>query len=162
MGGGRTSLGGQLLEDVIRSLKLKDFAVLKYSEYHKFGKSPTLLEPPSRMLIKRYPYTTIFGTQGYREYYVLSVEWSGELECKFQNGSGSTDEKFLYVSETLRRSQEQRMAVVHAGHWWKDKRGKHIIEWAKDEAKRLARNDGKELLILDFDGFINWAHRTWK
>jgi len=161
MGGTKTSHGGQILESVINALKLKNFSVCPNKEYCK-QRNDGLLPAPPRLLVKNCNYTTIFGTPGRREWYIISTEWTGELECKFQAGPGSTDEKMLYVSETFRRNDEPHMAVVYGGPWWNSGRGAAIIAWLKKEAEAIKRDRGKQLLVLDVNGFMNWAHRTWK
>jgi len=161
VGGRRTSFGGKLLESVIGALTLKGLTECPYREYrqHQGDMFDTANE---RLLISNYPYTTIFGTPGRREYYIKSPEWQGELECKFQNTGGSTDEKMLYVAETLRRGDEDHLVVVHGGDWWEDKRGKHIIKWMKRESESLRDQYGKQLVVLDVPGFFKWANKTWQ
>ena len=163
MGGKKTSYGGRTLEDVIGSLTLKGFTALSGAQYRKQQKNGQLLLLPSgRILVKHHRYITMFGSAGYREYFIESPEWTGQLECKFQGGSGSTDEKMVYIAETLKRNSEERMAVVHGGPWWIDGRGKKIIDWLKQEAKSIKHQYGKDLLVFDMDGFFSWANRTWK
>lgn len=161
VGGRRASLGGQMLETVIKALTLKAFHECGYQEYHK-SRGDLFEHEEQRMLIRNYPYTTIFGTPGRREYYIHSQEWTGELECKFQSGGGSVDEKMLYLAETLRRGSEQRLAIVHGGAYWdREPRGQAIIKWLKAESKVL-RQGGKELVVLGLDDFFRWANQTWK
>jgi len=154
----KTSFGGESLEAVIRALQMRDFTLASYQEFTE-AKRTFFHEP--RWLVERYPYKTLFGTQGRREYWISSNEWTGQLECKFQNVSGSVDEKMVYLSETLRRSGEERLAVVYGGAYWKDKRGARVIEWMRNESLSLKRC-GKELLILNLDQFIGWCCKTWK
>jgi hypothetical protein len=160
VGGRRTSFGGKLLESVIGALTLKGLVECPYREYkkHRGGLFDT---PEQRLLISNYAYTTIFGTPGRREYYIITPEWTGELECKFQNGGGSVDEKILYVAETLRRGNEDHLVIVHGGEYWEDKRGKQVMDWAKREAKILQSEYGKELLVFNVPTFFRWANRTW-
>ena len=160
-GKGRTSLGGQTLEDVIRSITLVGFVEVTPKE--RENARHDMFTEQSRLLVKNAPYTTMFGTPGRREYFIESAEWSGELECKFQNGGGSVDEKMVYISETLKRTSLERLAVVYGGQYWlKKKRGIAIIEWLKQEAVSISHQYKKELLVLTLDDFIVWVARTWK
>ena len=160
MSGCRTSFGGSILEAAIRALRMKRFSVVSHDEYTT-AKGDLFSGQGSRWLVKHYPYETIFGTPGRREYYIASAEWSGQLECKFQNGSGSVDEKMVYISETLRRTDERALALVYAGKYWTDKdRGASVIQWMRAEATRI-RDCGKQLLVFDMDQFIEWANETW-
>ena len=156
-GGNRTSHGGQVLENIIQAMQLRDFAVISAEEFNR----PCLEQQHQRLLVKNWPYTTIFGTQGRREYYIHSPEFRGQLECKFQSSSGSTDEKMILISETLRRTEETGMVLVYAGQWWKEARGKKIIDWMKREAKTFD-GTGKQFLVLDIDNFICWVRRTFQ
>jgi hypothetical protein len=159
-GKAKASFGGQTLENVIRAIKLVGFVEIKAKE---LAKAQSDMFPSERLLVRRSPYTTIFGTQGWREYFLHSKEWSGELECKFQNGGGSVDEKMVYVTETLKRTTLPRLALVYGGEYWtKESRGQAIIVWMKEEAKALRHTHQKELLVMTLDEFIDWAGKTWK
>ena len=161
-GGGRTSLGGKVLENVIRSMKLRGFTMCSPDELHT-ARSDMFSDTP-RMLVKNYPYVTLFGTQGRREYYICSREWEGQLECKFQNTGGSVDEKMVYLTETLRRSSGTTgMVLVYGGEYWTAKdRGRSVIEWVKKEARNIKREGGKDFLCFDFDEFLDWVGKTFK
>ena len=160
-GGGRTSLGGQTLEAVIRCIRLVGFIEctareLRKSRYDMFSEH-------QRLLVANMPYTTIFGTPGRREYFIQSDEWTGELECKFQNTGGSVDEKMAYIAETLKRTELNRLAVVYGGLFWTEEfRGKAIIEWMKREAVLIRETHDKELLVMTLDEFIKWVQKTWQ
>ena len=153
-----TSYGGSVLEKVIGSLVLVGFEKMNFEEANSCG-----LFTCDRVLISNYPYTTIFGTPGKREYFIQSAEWSGQLECKYQDFSGSTDEKMVYISETLKRTDVKNLALVYEGkHWTHSDRGRAIITWLSDESRSLAHQYGKSLLVMDYNAFIKWAHSIWK
>jgi hypothetical protein len=159
-GGRRTKHGGRMLEEIIRSLTLKDFSRRSYSEYKKeFG---GLFPPEARLLIERYPYPTMFGTKGYREYYLATKEWSGQLECKYQNESGSVDEKLVYVTETFRRDKEPAMAIVYGGDYWESGRGRSVIQWLRQESVALHHTHNKDLRVHNTTQFYAWVKKTWK
>ena len=159
-GKARTSFGGQTLEGVIRAIRLMGFAECSATEAANANGD---LFPCQRLLVKNMPYTTIFGTPGRREYFIQSPEWTGELECKFQNTGGSVDEKMVYVAETLKRTQLQRLALVYGGVFWlKETRGIAVIKWMKNEAVAIKHTCRKELLVMTLDEFITWVSRTWK
>lgn len=166
MGGGQaTSHGGKLLETVIRSMKLRRFEVCSYGEWKtthaKFGGWPG--DSEERLLIKDFQYTTIFGTPGRREYYIASPEWSGQLECKFQNSGGSVDEKIVYLTESLRRTDIGGLVIVFGGHYWShESRGQAIVRWVTKEAGVIFRTTGKSLLVFDVDEFLDWVGGTFR
>jgi hypothetical protein len=158
--GGRTSLGGQTLEAVIRCIRLVGFTECTAKELRESRND--IFAEKQRLLVSHMPYTTIFGTQGRREYFIQSDEWTGELECKFQNTSGSVDEKMAYITETLKRTDLTRLAVVYGGIFWTEQlRGKAIIEWMKRESELIRQSHNKELLVMTLDEFIQWVQKTW-
>lgn len=159
-GKNKTSFGGQTLEDVIRCVRLVGFVECKAKELENATNG---MFPTERVLIRNMPYTTIFGTQGRREYFLQSHEWTGELECKFQNSGGSVDEKAVYVAETLKRTALKRLAFVYGGTYWtKAPRGQAIIQWLLQEAKAIQHTQQKELLVFTLDQFIAWVQKTWQ
>lgn len=158
----KTSFGGKSLETVIGYLKLKHFRMTTHEEFTR--KSRDLLSNGGdRWLVKNVPYTTLFRTPGRREYYVHSTEWCGEIECKFQNVGGSVDEKMVYVTETLKRTDLHNLFVVYGGEYWNSGCGAAIIEWLATEAELIGTEfEDKELLVGTLDQFIDWSNSTWE
>lgn len=158
-GGRRTSFGGQVLEAVVPALKLRNFQMCSWKEYNS-SKNDLFGNGALRLLIEHYPYTTIYGTPGRREYFISSVEWSGQLECKYQNVSGSTDEKLPYLLETLRATDVSGLVVIFAGRFYsKTQRGRGAVDWLKKQAVLLPEE--KELHVFTISEFINWAKAVW-
>jgi hypothetical protein len=145
-GGKKTSFGGKLLENVISCLRLKEFQVVK-------KESPLL----PRQLIKNWPYTNIYGTPGRYEWMMIANKYRAIIECKFQNGSGSVDEKFPYVAANFVKSDCHNMIVVHGGEWWITGRGAAAIRWLKKEAKTIRHQNNKNLSVYSFDEFIDFV-----
>ncbi len=156
-GGKKTSYGGKILEQAVCSFKLKNFEIINAEQF----RDRNGLFRDERLLVKNFPYETLFGTPGRREYFLKSSEWQGHLECKYQNGSGSVDEKIVYVVETLRRTEMKALIIIHGGNWWEKKRGKEVIRWAKEQSLSLMRDYGKELLCFDLDGLMDWINRIY-
>lgn len=141
-------------------MSLKNFRVCPYGEYRDH-RSDLIAVNGTRWLIKGWPYTTIYGTPGRREYFIETPEWQGQLECKFQNVGGSVDEKMVYVTETLKRLDIARLAIVFGGQYWKTTdRGQGIIRWLRKEALAL-QTHGKQLLVCSQGEFLDWANKTW-
>jgi hypothetical protein len=161
-GGKKTSHGGQILEQVIGALKLRRFAIRSHDPTEDEEARLNFQADNRRWLIKNYPYTTIFGTPGRREWFLDAPEWTGQLECKFQNSGGSVDEKMVYLVETLCRSQIASLALVHGGRYWtEENRGRAIVAWLKKEAESVKHHYGKSLIVLDLDGFFTWVGKTF-
>lgn len=148
---------------MIGSLKLRRFTIRSFDPEQKTpGGLFKTEDETNRWLVKNYPYKTIFGTPGRREWFLESPEWTGQLECKFQNSGGSVDEKVVYLVETLCRTPITALALVYGGMYWtQETRGKAIVEWLKNEAVSIRHRCGKSLLVFDLNGFFDWVGRTF-
>lgn len=152
MGGKKTSFGGHLLEEVISCLELIDFIRCK--------KDTDLFIP--KVLIENYPYQTIYKTKGRLEWMIRNREVRYGLECKYQNSSGSTDEKLPYIAENFVFGDLEKMIVVYAGDHWKGNRGSSAITWLKNRAENIKHQHNKEMLVFTFSEFKNYALKNWK
>ena len=73
------------------------------------------------------PYTNLYGSSRCRIDLVVNKL---HIECKFQNVSGSVDEKIPYCLHNL--EQFGGGLVILGGDHWRTERGKTIREWAND------------------------------
>jgi hypothetical protein len=86
---------GKVLEStIIPAFEHRGFEVVAYS---KWSKAPQTFG--EELLLKHVPYTTIYGHPGYTEFLVRSKRYglNTRIECKWQQSSGSVDEKFPYL-----------------------------------------------------------------
>lgn len=84
-------------------------------------------------LMQRPPYTPIWGGKAYSDFlYVChSLSLKVRIECKYQQSSGSVDEKLSYLLENVRkRFPEQNVWLVVDGGGIRPK----ALEWLKREA----------------------------
>ena len=93
--GGSANRQGRVLEQtVIPTFVAHGFEVVPYSRWSKY---------PDRyghdLLLKHVPYTTIYGHNGFSEFMATSqrLALAVRIECKWQQSSGSVDEKFPYL-----------------------------------------------------------------
>jgi hypothetical protein len=149
-GGHKTSFGGKILEQVIKSLQLLDYQIVK--------EDSGLYE---KVLVENYPYKNIYGLNGRYEWMVRKGMTKFVLECKYQNTSGSVDEKLPYVFANLVQSSDDidGLILVHAGNYWKNStRGQAAVEWMKQQDDKTT----KELHVVDLDGFMSLANRIFR
>lgn len=124
---------------------------VRFTEWVAAGK-------PNPALVQHLPYTSIYGSTRSRSELGL-VEPSGKvtrIECKWQNVSGSVDEKFPYVLENALAVPESRILIVVGGNGFKPQ----AIEWLAHEGPIRGQMAGKTILVLrGLDALNSWVQR---
>src|SRR5262245_14190164 len=93
--GGIANKQGKVLESTVVSVFTNHgFREVKHSDW---AKRPT--EFGDEVLIRDVPYTSIYGHKAKTEFLAISKRLSKtvRIECKWQQSSGSVDEKFPYL-----------------------------------------------------------------
>jgi uncharacterized protein (DUF952 family) len=158
--GGYANSSGSVLERMIREVMAsKGFEVIPYSKYVKhperYGKE---------LLLQNVPYTTIYEHPGKTEFLLISAEYDLRIriECKWQQSSGSVDEKFPYVYlNAVEAMPEQDIFIVIGGSGAK----KGAVEWLQHAAQQRrygAAEAGKNIRVMTLEQFIAWANRTFR
>jgi len=80
------------------------------------------------------------------------------IEAKWQDTSGSVDEKLPYIWEAFRDSPVHNWVVVLDGRYWKTARGNAAVNWLWMKAGKF---DGRSLHVVDRKGFIALAMKAW-
>jgi hypothetical protein len=84
------------------------------------------------------------------------------IECKWQQVSGSVDEKlpYLYLN-SIEAMPELSVMILIDGAGWKA----GAIQWLKDAVKQKRytneQNITKEILIFNLTEFFTWANETF-
>jgi hypothetical protein len=160
MKSGYANSSGSTLERMVREVMLsKGFEVATYSQYKKhpnrFG---------TELLLEHAPYTTIYGHTGKTEFLLVSAQYGLHIriECKWQQSSGSVDEKFPYVYlNAIEAMPEKDIIIVVGGAGAK----KGAVEWLKRAAREQrygADEAGKNVQVMSIDEFVAWANRTFR
>ncbi len=107
------------------------------------------------LLLLDAPYTTIYGTRGRTEFLAVSPRLPGptRIEAKWQQVSGSTDEKLPYLYLNAADFPEARVVIVIDGGGWRD----GALAWLRRAA--AAAPEGKTIRVMDLAGFLAWANR---
>ena len=108
--GARANKSGKVLEGQVKTVFEGWFSTTT-QEYRTWEKHKTY---PA--LVRNVPYTTFYGTIGRSEfvfYFAENVAW--RIECKWQEVSGSVDEKFPYMLECMKTVSEQAAIIIVAG-----------------------------------------------
>jgi hypothetical protein len=135
-----------------------------------------MLPIPKRILVKRVPYTTLYGSAGTTEFLLLAQDAhttkefplpqnTGELlcriECKWQQSAGSVDEKFpyLYLS-CVEAMPEKNIIILHGGG--KFRAG--AVAWLKQavsEKKYMTPMNQKNIAVMAVEEFMTWVSHAF-
>lgn len=147
--GQKANTNGQKLENVVEGLAIKlGYEVVHYKEWIK---NPTLFG--ENVLIKHFPYVTIYGGDGDMEFYLRSkrLRFEGRIECRFQERSGSVDEKFPYLYQNcISESHPKNTIVIADGDGFRA----GAVSWLK----RIAYDAPKDrsILVFNLEKFVRW------
>lgn len=152
---------GSLLESTVQNVVLKKgFEIEMYRKWDKkrenYGKE---------LLLKNVPFKTIYGHNGNTEFLLLSEKYNLEIriECKWQQSSGSVDEKlpYLYLN-TIESMPEKDIIILIDGDGFKD--GSKM--WIRNAAKHLPyttdEEKDKNIMVFSLSEFMTWSNNTFQ
>lgn len=149
----KTGARSQLLEHCVRSLQLLNFQI-----YEGQGHFESASIRPGRYVICNYPHSSLYGTPGRKEGYIVAGDEAYIMEAKYQDSSGSVDEKLPYIWMAFLASPVPNwLAVLDGNYWSKDARALRGKAWLKQQAVP----EGREFHVFSRTEFINWAHKKW-
>jgi hypothetical protein len=157
--GGLANKSGKVLEATVISL----FTQHGFLElpFRTWSKSPQSYGED--ILLRDVPYTSIYGHKGKTEFLAQSTRLSlaVRIECKWQQSSGSVDEKFpyLYLNCIFAMPEDFIIIVLDGGG------AKPLaVSWLKNAAatRHLIPDDKpqKKVLVFTLTEFIIWANRA--
>lgn len=158
--GSKANKQGKILENAVESLfGKKGFEIVPYSRWIKkkeaFGKE---------LLLTNVPFETIYNQRGYTEFVIISEKYNCQIriECKWQQSSGSVDEKFPYLYlNCLEKMDEDKIIIICDGGGAKP----GSIQWLKDTAisRKYAGeiNEEKTIEVFSLTEFIVWANNSF-
>ena len=157
----RKTKSGNILEKTVKAvLTGNGFTVINYREW---SKNPS--EFGEELLLTNVPFETIYQHHGSTEFLLKSKEFNLEIriECKWQQVSGSVDEKlpYLYLN-TIETMPEKHIVILIDGDGWKP----GAIPWLKEavsKKKYTTQNmPDKKIEVLNLKEFITWANILFK
>jgi len=155
--GGFANKSGRVLEAAVISL----FTQHGFQElpFRTWSKSPQSYGED--ILIRDVPYTSIYGHNGKTEFLAHSTRLSltVRIECKWQQSSGSVDEKFPYLYlNCIFAMPENFIIIVLDGGGAKPS----AVSWLKNAAatRHLIPDDmpQKKILVFTLAEFMIWAN----
>jgi ATP:corrinoid adenosyltransferase len=158
--GTKSNVTGNQLETAVKTVLVgKGFQLVYYRDWQK---NPN--KYGEELLLENVPFTTIYGHRGNTEFLLISRKYGLKMriECKWQQVSGSVDEKlpYLYLN-SIEAMPELSVMILIDGAGWKA----GAIQWLKDAVKQKRytneQNITKEILIFNLTEFFTWANETF-
>lgn len=155
------SQSGNTLETIlVATLTTKGFKYLPYKVYIK-----TPQNHGDELLLKDVPYTTIYGHIGRTEFVLKSKKYNLEIriECKWQQVSGSVDEKFPYLYlNCIEKIPEREIYIIIDGPGAK----LGAVQWLKNACQNRLYStkyyDEKNITIFTISEFLAWSNSTFR
>lgn len=108
------------------------------------------------VLVRRVPYTSIYGACSTSEFVLRWNDHSVRIECRVQETSGSVDEKFPYLFQNARdRMPEPEVHLLLYG----DGARVQAVEWLKRQCRQV---DTKVIRVFTFSEWRAWIKATTK
>lgn len=172
--GARANKTGKTLEGIVVPILQNQygFEVIGNPEYVKLQAKGEPLPP--RVLIKNVPYTTLYGSKGKTEFLLIASDAKAtkqyplehgvltcRIECKWQQSSGSVDEKFpyLYLS-CVEAMTEKNILILYGGGKYRE----GAINWLKNAVltkKYITQESGKNIGVMNVEEFMTWASHAF-
>jgi len=149
--GSQATRTGRVLEEHVKSIfSSYGFTVIPYADYLNL---PKPIE--GNYLVLNAPYTSIYNHQGKTEFLAVSSErdLTIRIECKWQQVSGSVDEKFPYLFENCLIMPEDTIFILLDGEGYKPE----ARQWLANEAKNCKK---KDIRVFNMTGFTTWANNN--
>ncbi|MGQ0658093.1 MAG: PD-(D/E)XK nuclease superfamily protein [Chromatiales bacterium] len=159
--GGQANKTGNVLEQVVvGTLTAHGFETVAFREYERH---------PDRygneLLLRNAPYTTLYGGRGYTEFLIRSDRYSlrTRVECKWQQGAGSVDEKlpYTYIScvETI---DEHDIIILVDGKGFRE----GAVAWLRNVASQRKYvpfdRPHKHIRVMNTTEFLTWCNNTFR
>jgi hypothetical protein len=157
--GGAANRQGKVLEKtVVPTFASRGFEVVPHSSWTKKPNNYG-----SDLLLTNVPYTTIYGQRGYTEFLVKSAQYdlNVRIECKWQQSSGSVDEKLPYLYLNCVEAMPESDIIIIAGGGGMKPGAIPWLKFAIEHYKYLALDTPKKnIQIFSLDEFLGWANKT--
>jgi hypothetical protein len=149
-GGVTANKQGKVLENLVRSNVLHyGYTEMDFSQW-------TIKDKPCGVLVTNAPYKTIYNTKGKTEFLlVLTGDYHIRIECKWQQVSGSVDEKFPYLFENMKTVEEPEVIILLDGGGYKKEARNWLIEKCKAHKE-------KSIKVFNMGEFTKWVNNKLK
>ena len=138
---------GKFLENIVqREFESRGFIV---RDYGSDADNLDMFAP--RILVRGVPYISIYETDSRSEFVVTEYNRKIRIECKWQESSGSVDEKFPYVIDNAAEAMPEReILILHGGGGARD----GALSYLKRKAALVTH---KKIWVLNINEFPGWV-----
>jgi len=159
--GGQANKTGNVLEQmVVGVLRTHDFNAVMFSEYKK-----TPAKFGTELLLMNVPYTTLYNRQGYTEFLLRSKNHglNIRIECKWQQTTGSVDEKLPYTYlSCISGMEENDVIILIDGPGFRPGSIEWLIDAAKERKYIPEDKPLKNIQIMSIRDFMAWTNTIFK
>jgi hypothetical protein len=140
---------GKFLEGLVR----REFAARGF-HFRGFGDDQNNLDMfAPRIVIHNAPYQSLYGCQSRSEFLIIDGSRKIRVECRWQESSGSVDEKYPYLlRNAVECMPEHEILILHGG----DGARREAIDWLQREAAKIR---AKKIYVVNINGFLQWVRK---
>src|SRR4029077_3760932 len=140
---------GKFLEETLRrELSARGF----HFRTHKDNANNLDMFAP-RLVETHAPYRSLYGCQSRSEFLITDGPRKIRVECRWQESSGSVDEKFPYLlRNAIECMPENEILILHGGEGAREE----AIAWLKAEASKIT---AKTIHVININEFLRWVRR---
>lgn len=156
----KSNISGNLLETTVKTvLTAEGFELVKYRDWEKNKE-----KYGDEILLENVPFDTIYNHKGKTEFLLKSKKYNLNIriECKWQQVSGSVDEKlpYLYLN-AIEAMPENTVMILIDGKGWKHGAKEWLKKSVKQKKYSTEENKYKEIIIYNLVEFYTWANATF-
>lgn len=160
-GGYHAANSGRVLESIVESsLTAKGLKVVTFKAWEKNKQNYG-----SELLLKNVPYESIYQHSSKTEFLAISQEFNikTRIECKWQQASGSVDEKFPFLFlNCAEKMPEPHVIILLDGGGAKQ----GAVDWLTNACKNFNQKEVKlskrRIDLLNTTGFLQWVNKAFK
>lgn len=151
-GGAKANKNGKIFEETLKPIfQERGYLIIKQSDKN----INEVCENNDKVVILNARYKTIYQHNGKTEFLIINKKTNLKIrvECKWQQTSGSVDEKFPYLYlNCIYGFEEKDIILIIDGEGQK----KGAIEWLKDKVNTKWLNDDKNIKVMRLTEFLKW------
>jgi hypothetical protein len=142
---------GQFLESMVtREFSTRGFL---FRTFDRDADNLDLFTP--RVVVRNVPYTSLYKCESRSEFVITDHSRKIRVECRWQETSGSVDEKFPYLLDNAEFCMPESEILILLGG---DGARKGAINYAKNRAAKCSR---KKIWVLTVNDFPRWVREQF-
>jgi hypothetical protein len=140
---------GKFLEDtVVRELSAREFLFREWRDDCGNGDMFT-----QKVVVRNVPYNSLYGCRSRSEFVINFYTRKIRVECRWQETSGSVDEKFPYLLRNAVEYMPENEVLIFLGG---DGARLEAVNWLKAESAKVK---AKKIHVININEFMQWVRR---